>query len=176
MGGASGAMLGRVSGGLFSPVWPQRPAQPRRTTLPVGGCYWPTPQGPFLLQGTVYPPRASSALHPTSLEYPIHTSPPCVSCSLISLLSISPPFPLGRPAFLVTFGILLNTRDLWPLPSGLPTHLSPQLLPLLNSVRLAPPPVIKRRTFQVDPFPLPRLQMASQGLGKSLGRTSQLGR
>lgn len=25
-----------------------------------------------------------------------------------------------------------------------------QLLPLLNSVRLAPPPVIKRRTFQVD--------------------------
>lgn len=29
-----------------------------------------------------------------------------------------------------------------------------QLLPLLNSVRLAPPPVIKRRTFQVD-FSLP---------------------
>lgn len=30
-----------------------------------------------------------------------------------------------------------------------------QLLPLLNSVRLAPPPVIKRRTFQVDFSSLP---------------------
>lgn len=96
-------------------------------------------------------------------ECPIHASPPCASHWLISLLSSSFLLSLGRPAFLATFGILLNTCDLWPLPSGPPTHLSPQLLPLLNSVRLAPPPVIKRRTFQVDPFPLPRSRVASPG-------------
>lgn len=73
-------------------------------------------------------------------------------------------------AFSVTSYIVLNTCDLWPLPSGLPTHVSPQLLPLLNSVRLAPPPVIKRRTFQVDTvWGFPR------GLAHLGGATGQLG-
>lgn len=102
-------------------------------------------------------------------EGALHAFPPQASCLLITLLSSSPRLPLGHPAFLATFGILLNTCDLWPLPSGLPTHLSPQLLPLLNSVRLAPPPVIKRRTFQVDTFPLSRPCVASPGAGQVSG-------
>lgn len=102
-------------------------------------------------------------------EGALHAFHPQASCLLITLLSSSPRLPLGHPAFLATFGILLNTCDLWPLPSGLPTHLSPQLLPLLNSVRLAPPPVIKRRTFQVDTFPLSRPCVASPGAGQVSG-------
>lgn len=74
-------------------------------------------------------------------------------------------------AFLLTSCIVLNTCDLWPLPSGLPTSISLQLLPLLNSVRLAPPPVIKRRTFQVDNtwgFPLARFGVLTGQLGYPL--------
>lgn len=48
-----------------------------------------------------------------------------------------------------------------------------QLLPLLNSVRLAPPPVIKRRTFQVDfssslPISKPTLTLAINQLATCL--------
>lgn len=168
-------MLGCVSGGFFGPAWPPRAGPGKEDHSPCWGMLLANTlrAAPPLRDGV--PSKASSALHPRSRECWVHASPPCASHSLISLLSISPPFPLGRPDFLVTFGILLNTCDLWPLPSGLPTHLSPQLLPLLNSVRLAPPPVIKRRTFQVDPFPLPRPPVASLGLRESLGLRGQRG-
>ena len=138
-------------------------AQPKRPTLPGRGCCWPNPRGPLPF-GDAVPSKGKLGAAPHEpREGPVHTFPHCASCSLITLLSSSPPLPLGHPAFLATFGILLNICDLWPLPSGLPTHLSPQLLPLLNSVRLAPPPVIKRRTFQVDTFPLSRPRVASPG-------------
>lgn len=142
---------------------------PRRATLPVGGCCWPTPHwGRCAIQGQA---RLSA---PLATRVPRPRLPSlCLMLTNFSSLFLSA-LPLGCPAFLVTFGILLNTCDLWPLPSGLSTHLSPQLLPLLNSVRLAPPPVIKRRTFQVDTFPLPRPHMASCPRGSAMGyRQSQ---
>lgn len=122
-------------------------------------------------QGTAVPSKGKLRSAPSSHESALSTpSLPLLMCTLISLLSSSAPVPLGRPALLVTFGIDLNTCDLWPLPSGPPTHLSPQLLPLLNSVRLAPPPVIKRRTFQVDTSRLSRPCVAfPRGLASLLG-------
>lgn len=136
---------------------------------PRRGCCWPTPQGPHSFRNGVPRKDKLGAAPLKPREGALHAFPPQASCLLITLLSSSPRLPLGHPAFLATFGILLNTCDLWPLPSDLPTHLSPQLLPLLNSVRLAPPPVIKRRTFQVDTFPLSRPCVASPGAGQVSG-------
>lgn len=152
-------------GGLCSPACLGGRSSQGRPLSQTGGCLlvsqaptWRLRQGAD--ERSLLFPRAShatSSRRPTASREPTHAFPPAPMLTLISLLSPSPPNPLGRSAFPVTFNIVLNTRDLWPLPSGLPTHLSLQLLPLLNSVRLAPPPVIKRRTFQVDIFPVPDL-------------------
>lgn len=96
-------MLRHVSGGLFSPAQPRRAGPAKGGQAPSQGVLLANP-------GRATPPSGDGVLSkgklstaPHKLQECLPTSPPCASRSLISLLSSSPPLPLGHPAFLATF-------------------------------------------------------------------------
>lgn len=76
--------------------------QPRRATLPVRGCCWPTLEGPLLLPGMAYRPRANTALHPTSCKS-ARPRLPSLCLTLANLSSLFLSSAPSWPPFLATF-------------------------------------------------------------------------
>lgn len=100
VGGASGAMLRHVSGGLFSPAQPRRAGPAKEGQAPSQGVLLPTLEGPLLLPGMAYRPRASSALHPTGCKSAPSPHPPlCLTLANLSslFLSSAPSWPPCLP-------------------------------------------------------------------------------
>ncbi|KAG8507365.1 Collagen alpha-1(XIII) chain, partial [Galemys pyrenaicus] len=168
-GGSGGRALGWRAGELVSPgcgtqsppvaLSPPSPSPPPQEYLssPLAALRSNqiiTLKGCCAITGTLSPAPHKLRVHLT------HTFPPMPRCLVLTNLSslfLSSPSS-WPPAFLVTAPsehLRSLAFTLWP-----PTHLSSQLLPLLNSVRLAPPPVIKRRTFQGLPSNAAKLEMA----------------